>query len=128
MPERKIERRKKFRLRPGFTLIELLMVVAIIGILIGIALLQLASYRSRTIDAEMKSDLRNAAVAMESYFAEHRVYPSSVSGITAVGFRQTNGVALTITIISASSFTLTAAKAGGTQASFTYDSTTGLIN
>jgi type IV pilus assembly protein PilA len=112
----------------GFSLVELLMVGSIIGLLAAIAIPQFINYRTRGIDSQMRSDLRNAAVAMESYFAERQEYPTSVSGISAFGFNQTGGVTLTINITSPSSFTLGASKAGGSQASFSYDSTTGVIN
>jgi len=112
----------------GFTLIELLLVMAIIGLLAAIAFPQFIAYRTRAIDTQMKSDLKNAAMAMESYFAEFKIYPASVGSISSVGFRQTNGVGLAISVTSSSSFTLTASAPNGSQASFTYNSTTGTIN
>ena len=112
----------------AFTLIELFVVIGILALLAAIAVQQFAFYRSQGIDTEMRSDLKNAAIAMESYFAEYRSYPASVSAITAKGFRQTSGVALTIVVTSPSTFTLTASKPAGTQPSFVFDSTTGSIN
>jgi type IV pilus assembly protein PilA len=112
----------------GFTLIELLMVVAIISILAAIAIPQFVTYRARSVDAQVQSDLKNAALAMESYYAEYKVYPTSVSGISSTGFRQTTGVGIVITVTSPSTFTLTASNPNGSQPSFTFDSTTGLIN
>ena len=112
----------------GFTLVELLIVVAIISLLTAIAIPQFISYRTSVVDAQMKNDLKNAAMAMESYHAEYKVYPTSVSGIVAVGFRQTEGVTLSITITSPSTYTLAASKPSGSQPSFTYTSTTGAIN
>jgi prepilin-type N-terminal cleavage/methylation domain-containing protein len=119
---------KRPRSIKGFSLIELLVAVAIISVLVAIAIPQFALYRSRSADTQMKSDLKNAATAMESYFAEYRVYPSTLTQIAAVGFRQTNEVTLTISVTSPSAYTLTASHPSGTQASFTYDSSTGLIN
>ena len=109
-------------------MIEILMVVAIIGLLVAIAIPQFMSYRAIGIDTQMKSALKNAAVAMESYFAEKQSYPTTVAAITAVGFTQTDGVTLTINLTSFSSYTLTAAAPNGTQPSFTLNNTTGQIN
>jgi type IV pilus assembly protein PilA len=112
----------------GFSLLELLVVVAIIGLLAAIAIPQFVSYRAHAVDSQMKSDLKNAALAMDSYFAEKKEYPTSVAAIVGVGFNQTEGVALTIAVPTPSTFTLTAAKPSGTQPSFTFDSVAGTIN
>jgi len=112
----------------GFTLVEVLMVVAIIGLLATIAIPQFITYRATAIDSQMKSALKNAAVAMESYFAERQAYPTTVTAIAAVGFDPTAGVTLTISVTSPNSYTLTAGAPNGTQPSFTLDSATGLIN
>ena len=70
-----------FRRSGGFTLIEILIIIAIIGLLAVIAIPQFISYRSRSIDAQLKSDLRNAAVAVENYFTKRSVYPASIAEI-----------------------------------------------
>jgi type IV pilus assembly protein PilA len=117
-----------FTRQRGFTLIEILLVVAIIALLAVIAIPQFISYRSQAIDTQLKSDLRNAAVAIEGYFAKHSVYPSSISEIQGYGFQATDGVTLTLVVVTPSTYTITAAKSGGTQASFTFTSSTGSIN
>jgi type IV pilus assembly protein PilA len=76
----------------GFTLMEILIVIVIIGMLAAIAIPQFVIYRSRSIDAQLKSDLRNAAVAVEGYFAKRSVYPSSIEEAEAFGFHPTSGV------------------------------------
>ena len=112
----------------GFTLIEILMVIAIIGLLAAISIPQFIHYRKEAVDAQMKSDLRNAAVAVESYYAKRMVYPASMSEITGFGFQPTPGVALTLTNLSPDSYALTAATPGGTQPNFVYNSAGGSMH
>ena len=119
---------KALKTTHGFSLVELLMVIGIISLLAVIAMPQFVAYRARAADSQMKSDLKNAAIAMESYYAEYKVYPASVAAITAVGFTQTTGVGLVITVTSPSTFTLTASAPNGSQPNFTYTSSTGAIN
>ena len=112
----------------GFTLIELLVVIAVIGVLASIAVPQFASYRMRGFDTQMKSDVKNAVLAMESYYTTQSSYPTSVAQIANYGFHLTEGVSLIINVTSPSDYTLTASKAGGSQPSFTYNSVTGQAN
>jgi prepilin-type N-terminal cleavage/methylation domain-containing protein len=121
-------RSKRLFSQGGFTLLELIVVVAVLGILAAIAIQQFATLRARAVDAAMRSDLKNAALAMESYYGEFFEYPITLNAIQLVGFRKTSGVTLTITVPTPSTFTITAAMPNGTQPSFTFDSTTGLIN
>ncbi len=121
-------RAKSLTSEQGFTLLELIVVIAVLGILVAISVQQLSLLRSRATDSAMRSDLKNAALAMESYYGEFLDYPGSVSALQLVGYRKTNGVTLTINVTSQSTFTLTAAMPSGTQPSFSFDSSTGLIN
>lgn len=112
----------------GFTLVEILIVIVIIGLLAAIAIPQFITYRNQAVDAQLKSDLRNAAVAVESYFTKKSVYPASLAEIEGYGFHPSDGVTLTITVVTPDSYSITAAKPGGTQPSFTFSSSTGSIN
>lgn len=62
--------------KKGFTLIELMIVIAIIGILAAIAVPQFTRYRSRAQNIQALSDLRNAKVDLESFYAEFLEYPN----------------------------------------------------
>src|SRR5919108_5081871 len=87
--------RLRLQSESGFTLIELLVVVAIIGILAAIAIPQFAAYRKRGHEAQVKSDLRNAAVAQEAYFAANSTYfDGTLSSNTPPGFNRTTGVSI----------------------------------
>jgi type IV pilus assembly protein PilA len=70
---------QRFKRESGFTLIELLVVILIIGILAGIAIPIFLNQRKSAVEASMKSDIKNAASAMEQEsIRTGGKYPSSI--------------------------------------------------
>ncbi|MFW6114824.1 MAG: prepilin-type N-terminal cleavage/methylation domain-containing protein [Thermodesulfobacteriota bacterium] len=55
----------------GFTLIELMIIIAIIGILAGIAIPTFKSYRNRSFTAVTVSDGKSAHTATVAYFLDN---------------------------------------------------------
>ncbi len=117
----------------GFTLIELLVVVAIIGILVAIAIPQFANYKKQANDGGSESDVRNLALAAESYYATNNAYPATAAAfasdtaapadIASAGFKGTKNVTLTFTNAT-TAFSITGYHVGGTK-TFTWNSASG---
>lgn len=55
----------------GFTLIEILVVILIIGILASIAIPVFLNQRKTAVDAAVISDVKNASMAMQTYFTNN---------------------------------------------------------
>jgi prepilin-type N-terminal cleavage/methylation domain-containing protein len=69
-----LARIRKAQEEEGFTLIELLVVMIIIGILAAIAIPVFLNQRKSARDSALKSDLRNVATAMESFYTDQQHY------------------------------------------------------
>jgi len=70
--------------KKGFTLIELLVVIAIIGLLSTLSVLALNSARARSRDAKRITDIKQIQTAVEMYYNDTGVYPSSLSAGDAI--------------------------------------------
>ena len=71
--------------------------MGILGILVAFAVPQYLAYRRSTYVAAIKSDLKNASIIQEAYFAEFEIYTPSLPILQNYGFRQTKNVSLSIT-------------------------------
>lgn len=62
----------------GFTLIELLIVIAIIGILATLLMVNFLNVQQKARDAQRKSDVRQIQSALELYRADQGAYPATL--------------------------------------------------
>ncbi len=70
---------KKFVRRPsGLTLVELMVVIAMLGILMGMAfaLLNPKHQLSKVDDARRKQDIKQLKTALDTYYNDHNCYPT----------------------------------------------------
>jgi general secretion pathway protein G len=70
----------------GFTLLELITVVAIIGILVGIALPNYKSAILQSREAVLKEDLFRFRDVIDQYYADKGKYPASLDVLVEDGY------------------------------------------
>ena len=70
-----ITRRRNQR---GFSLIELIVVVTIIGILAGIALINVRTAQTKAREAALKENLFQMRKAIDNFYADKQRYPASL--------------------------------------------------
>lgn len=108
----------------GFTLIELLVVIIIIAILAAIAIPMYLSQREKGWEANAKSDLRNAAVAQESYYTEAQTYTDDLGLLDVEGFTPSSNITFTFGTVDTVGYCMEAVHISGGDM-WILDSTTG---
>jgi len=63
----------------GFTLIELIVVVTIIGILAGVAVVQVRYAQRRALEAALMHDLTEMRKAIDDFYADKQRYPTDLN-------------------------------------------------
>jgi type IV pilus assembly protein PilA len=111
----------------GFTLIELLVVIIIIGILAAIAIPTFLNQRQKGYKADMKSALKNAATAMESYATETggSYTGTTITQLEAEGFKKSSTVTVAVVSASADAYCLSATDTRLSGTTFYYSSSVG---
>ena len=117
-----LTRINKHRDEAGFTLIELLVVVIIIGILAAIAIPVFLNQRNSARLASVQSDLRNAAVEVETYYTQNQAYPAT--GALPADVEVSPNNTLTYTNNGDGTYTIAGCNSDAAQG-YTYDSAAG---
>lgn len=112
----------------GFTLIELMIVVAIIAILAAIAYPSYQEQIRRSNRTEGQRTLLEAAQRLERCYTEYNAYDAAACNVVDAAITSENGkYTITATTLTASTFTLTATRAGSQATdrcgNFTYTNT-----
>jgi prepilin-type N-terminal cleavage/methylation domain-containing protein len=114
----------------GFTVVELMMVVVVMGVLASIAFAEYANYRKQSFRAAVRTDLRNAAVAQEAYFAAHARYQDVIhaTAVNLPGFAPSHRVRVSAAAIGLNRFTLSGTHTNCGAAIWSYDSASGIAS
>lgn len=81
----------------GFTLIEMLIVIIVLGILAGIVVFGVGTFRQDALAAAKCADVKTVSVASDGYFAKNGAY-TDVAGLVTAGYLKSDPGGVTITV------------------------------
>jgi len=73
----------------GFTMLELIVVMALIGLLVGIALPAYRDATKRAKEATLSQDLARIRVAIDEYHTDKFEYPPALEDLVTAGYLRT---------------------------------------
>lgn len=117
----KIMNETRNRLATGFTLAELIIVIAVIGILATMSVVNYGSWRKSTLADQVKSDLNGAVSAMENARAFNNAYPVALPTTMVAS----NGVSLSGGSIDGKSYCVDGVSVTNPTITYYVDSTSG---
>jgi general secretion pathway protein G len=74
------------RRNTGFTLLELIIVIAVLGILASIAVINLKNSPTRAKEAVLKTNLRSIREVLDQFYADQGAYPASLEDLVSEGY------------------------------------------
>ena len=102
MYQRLLNARDARRNEDGFTLIELLIVIVVLGILAGIVVFGVGTFRQDANTAARAADCKTVSVAADAWNAKNSTYPANIGDlVTAKYLKDTPSGMTTTTAINA---------------------------
>ncbi len=95
MYQRLLSAREARRSEDGFTLIELLIVIVVLGILAGIVVFGVGTFRDDAEVAAEAADCKTVSVAAEAFNAQTGAYPGDVGDLEAANYIKTLPASMT---------------------------------
>ena len=96
MYQRLLTDREARRNEDGFTLIELLIVIVVLGILAGIVVFGVGTFRADSQAAARAADCKSVEVAAEAYNAKTGGYPANVGALVTAKYLKSAPTGVTV--------------------------------
>ena len=81
---RSVHRARNHQAEAGFTLVEMLVVIAIIGLVVGLVGPRVLNYLSESKVKAAKIQIESFSAALDLYYLDNGAYPAANEGLTAL--------------------------------------------